>query len=151
MKFSQGIFAIKLYELEQQYGHMQSRLRLCQQADQPKIRQELQRTEDEYRENELLLQENVKGSRSPAVAALADAQLHYFETVKRILEQDLPDYLHCESSSAAEDNAEALALYAEYAIDYAAQSMRYALIVALKAIDLQISSEKREETNNEAK
>ena len=71
MKFSQGIFAIKLYELEQQYGHMQSRLRLCQQADQPKIRQELQRTEDEYRENELLLQENVKGSRSPAVAALA--------------------------------------------------------------------------------
>ena len=93
----------------------------------------------------------MKGSRSPAVAALADAQLHYFETVKRILEQDLPDYLHCESSPAAEDNAEALALYAEYAIDYAAQSMRYALIAALKAIDLQISSEKREETNNEAK
>ena len=50
MKFSQGIFAIKLYELERQYGHMQSRLRLCQQADQPKIRQELQRTEDEYRD-----------------------------------------------------------------------------------------------------
>ena len=37
------------------------------------FRQELQRTEDEYRENELLLQENVKGSRSPAVAALADS------------------------------------------------------------------------------
>ena len=71
--------------------------------------------------------------------------------IKKFLEQDLPDYLHCESSSAAEDNAEALALYAEYAIDYAAQSMRYALIAALKAIDLQMSSEKREETNNEAK
>lgn len=71
--------------------------------------------------------------------------------IKKFLEQDLPDYLHGESSSAAEDNAEALALYAEYAIDYAAQSMRYALIAALKAIDLQISSEKREETNNEAK
>ena len=37
------------------------------------FRQELQRTEDEYRENELLLQENVKCSRSPAVAALADS------------------------------------------------------------------------------
>ena len=37
------------------------------------FRQELQRAEDEYRENELLLQENVKCSRSPAVAALADS------------------------------------------------------------------------------
>ena len=37
------------------------------------FRQELQRTEDEYRENELLLQENMKCSRSPAVAALADS------------------------------------------------------------------------------
>ncbi len=56
-----------------------SRLTRCP-AEKAKIssgtisfRQELQRTEDEYRENELLLQENVKCSRSPAVAALADS------------------------------------------------------------------------------
>ena len=39
MKLNEGMFAIKLYELEQQYGRMQSRLRLCQQEDHPKIRQ----------------------------------------------------------------------------------------------------------------
>ena len=75
MKLNEGMFAAKLYELEQQYGRMQSRLRLCQQEDHKKIRQELQRASDEYRENELLLKSNVESSRSPAVTALADAQL----------------------------------------------------------------------------
>lgn len=56
MKRSEGLFVIKLYELEQQYGRMQSRLRLCQQEDHPKIRQELQKATDEYKENEILLQ-----------------------------------------------------------------------------------------------
>ena len=51
MKRSEGLFVIKLYELEQQYGRMQSRLRLCQQEDHPKIRQELQKATDEYKEN----------------------------------------------------------------------------------------------------
>ena len=66
MKLNEGMFAAKLYELEQQYGRMQSRLRLCQQEDHKKIRQELQRASDEYRENELLLKSNVESSRSPA-------------------------------------------------------------------------------------
>ena len=92
MKLGEGMFTIKLYELEQQYGRMQSRLRLCQQEDHPKIRQELQKAMDEYKEGEFLLQKNVESSRSPAVAALARAQLEYVRTVRKILEQDLPDY-----------------------------------------------------------
>ena len=78
MKLNEGLFAIKLYELEQQYGRMQTRLRICQQEDHSRIRQELQRAEDDYRENELLLQKNVESSRSPAVAALSDVQLSYY-------------------------------------------------------------------------
>ena len=45
MKLNEGMFAIKLYELEQQYGRMQSRLRLCQQEKHSKIQKELQSTE----------------------------------------------------------------------------------------------------------
>lgn len=145
MKQNTGLFAIKLYELEQQYGRMQSRLRLCQQDDHPKIRQELQTAIDEYKENELLLQRNVEGSRSSAVAALAQAQLKYFRTVREILERELPESLHSEANTSSEDRAEAAALYTEYAIDFAAQSMRYALISALKAMDLQLSSEEKKE------
>jgi hypothetical protein len=145
MKLNEGMFAIKLYELEQQYGRLQSRLRLCQQDNHPKIRQELIRSIDEYKENELVLQRSIEGSRSQAVAELAHAQLEYNEKVRKILEQQLPEYLRCEGSTASEDKAEAAALYGEYAIDFAVQSARYALIAALKAIDLQMSSEEKEE------
>ena len=150
MKLNGGMFAIKLYELEQQYGLMQIRLRLCQCEDHPKIQQELQKAIDEYMENELLLQKNVEGSRSPAVAALASAQLEYCRTVRKILKEQLPEYLCSEVSTASEDRVEAAALYTEYAIDFATQSTRYALISALKAIDLQMSEEEqKEEKHNE--
>ena len=139
------MFAVKLYELEREYGRMQSRLRLCQQDGHQKIRQELQRITEEYQEDELLLLNNVENSRSPAVAALADAQLDYSRRAEKILEQELPEYLRDEDGSApeegAEHQAEAAALYAEYAIDFAVQSMRYALMTALKAMDMQMDSE----------
>ena len=145
MKINEGMFAVKLYELERQYGRMQSRLRLCQQDGHQKIRQELQRITEEYQEDELLLLNNVENSRSPAVAALADAQLDYSRRAEKILEQELPEYLRDEDGSApeegAEHQAEAAALYAEYAIDFAVQSMRYALMTALKAMDMQMDSE----------
>lgn len=145
MKINEGMFAVKLYELERQYGRMQSRLRLCQQDDHQKIRQELQRVMEEYQEDELLLLNNVENSRSPAVAALADAQLDYSRRAEEILEQELPEYLQDEDGSAPEEGAkhqaEAAALYAEYAIDFAVQSMRYALMTALKAMDMQMDSE----------
>lgn len=145
MKLSEGMFAVKLYELERQYGRMQSRLRLCQQDDHQKIRQELQRVMEEYQEDELLLLNNVENSRSPAVAALAGAQLDYSRRAEEILEQELPEYLRDEDGSAPEEGAkhqaEAAALYAEYAIDFAVQSMRYALMTALKAMDMQMDSE----------
>ena len=145
MKLSEGMFAVKLYELERQYGRMQSRLRLCQQDDHQKIRQELQRVMEEYQEDELLLLNNVENSRSPAVAALAGAQLDYSRRAEEILEQELPEYIQDEDGSAPEEGAkhqaEAAALYAEYAIDFAVQSMRYALMTALKAMDMQMDSE----------
>ena len=145
MKINEGMFAVKLYELERQYGRMQSRLRLCQQDDHQKIRQELQRVMEEYQEDELLLLNNVENSRSPAVAALAGAQLDYSHRAEEILEQELPEYLRDEDGSAPEEGAkhqaEAAALYAEYAIDFAVQSMRYALMTALKAMDMQMDSE----------
>ena len=144
MKINEGMFAVKLYELERQYGRMQSRLRLCQQDDHQKIRQELQRVMEEYQEDELLLLNNVENSRSPAVAALAGAQLDYSRRAEEILEQELPEYLRDEDGSAPEEGAkhqaEAAALYAEYAIDFAVQSMRYALMTALKAMDMQMDS-----------
>ena len=145
MKLKEGMFAVKLYELEQQYGRMQSRMQICQQDDHKKIRQELQKAADEYKENELLLKSNVESSRSQAVAALAKAQLEYFRRVKNILEEELPEYLRSENGTPEGKNAEAAGLYAEYAIDFAVQSMKYALMAALKAIDAQMNAEDKDQ------
>lgn len=135
MKLNEEIFAIKLYELEEQFGKMQGRLHLCQQQDHSKIKQHLQDTMDEYQENEYLLKKQVQGSHSSIVASLADAQQEYLRKTSEILKDQMA------SQPVLEEKAEASALYAEYAIDFAVQSMRYALIAALKAIDMQIDAE----------
>ena len=39
------LFAIKLYEMEQQYGKIQSRIRICGQEDHQTVREELQKAQ----------------------------------------------------------------------------------------------------------
>lgn len=134
---SNGILTIKLYELEKAYGQMQSRLRLCQEAEPEKLRRELQELKDEYEEKNYLLKQNAKNSRSPAVATLSERQVEFFKNAVTVIKDELPKYLNSETNDDAETSAEAYALYAEYAIDFAVQSMRYALIAAMKAIDAQ--------------
>ncbi len=148
MQLNQEIFAIKLYELEQQYGQMISRLRLCRENSQETIRQKRRALQDEYREHDLQLKTTAESSRSPAVADLARLHLECFQGAEEILSRKLPSYLHSESSSQQEDQAEAAALYAEYAIDFAVQSMRYALIAALNAMDAQMGLQTETENEN---
>ena len=131
-------------ELERQYGDAVDRLRLYQQADHEQVRRELQALWQDCRERELQMRESVRESRSPAVAALSQAQLTYELEVQRILRDELPAYLHGENTCRDADRAEAASLYGEYAIDFAAQAVRHALLAALSAIDLQMSCD---ETN----
>ena len=139
MKLNQEIFAIKLYEMEQEYGKLQSRIRICGQGNHQKIREALEKTKDEYKEQSLVLQKSVEGSRSQAVAKLAQAQLEYSRKMGSLLKGQLENHLHSQESGPAEDKAEAATLYAEYAIDLATQTMRYALLASLAAMDLQMN------------
>ena len=56
MELRDGIFAVKLCELERQYGLLQTRLELCQGAGHEKIRDILQDELNDYRENALLME-----------------------------------------------------------------------------------------------
>ena len=98
MELRDGMFAVKLCELEHQYGLLRSRLELCQGADHEKIRHLLADVLDDYRENAL----------------------------------------------PQEERAEAAALFAEYAIDFAAQGVRSALLAALAAMDQQMNCEEQQ-------
>ena len=141
MGLSQGIFAVKLYELEQEYGRMQSRLHLFQEKDVHQLQEELDRLQDEYQERKLLLQERIQSSRSPSVAALAQAQMEFGERVEQILREELPDEMRGRNQTSTADAAEAVSLYAEYANDFSTQTMRDALMVALSALLLQRQAE----------
>ena len=144
MSTKNGIFAGKLCELERQYEQTIRCLRCCQRSDHREIQRALRCLWQEYRENDLLLQRSISKSHSPAVAALSAAQLEYDLKIQDILQNELPGYVHGEGSDVTEDQAEAASLYGEYAIDFAAQAMRHALLVALSAIDLQMNCEERE-------
>lgn len=143
MNLNQELFAIKLYEMEKQYGKLQSRIRICGGEDREKLSEELQRAVDEYREHSLTLQKSVEGSRSKAVAELARTQLECSKKMEKLLTDGrIEENLHSDDSSRAEDRAEAATLYAEYAIDYAVSTMQYALISALSAMELQMDTDK---------
>ena len=69
MELRDGMFAVKLCELEHQYGLLRSRLELCQGADHEKIRHLLADVLDDYRENALLLEQSAEGCRSRRLSA----------------------------------------------------------------------------------
>lgn len=137
MNIGEGIFAYKLYELEEQYGKLQCRIRACEQGDKKKIRSELQKVRDEYEENNQLLQEKVRACRSPAVSKLSQAQIEYRERTEELMEEQLANDVHSDGSSPEEDKAEAELLFAEYAMDFATLSMQQALIAAMSALEIQ--------------
>ena len=135
MELRDGMFAVKLCELEHQYGLLRSRLELCQGADREKIRHLLADVLDDYRENALLLERSV--------AELAGVQRDYSKRMEELLRDRLPRLMHGEEDPQ-EERAEAAALFAEYAIDFAAQAVRSALLAALAAMDQQMNCEEQQ-------
>ena len=140
MNIDESVFAYKLYEMEEQYGKLQCRIRTCERGSSEKIHSELEKARDEYTENSLLLEEKTKNCRSQAVTKLAQAQLEYRRKIDEMKKQIVSD-LHCEESSPEEDEREAGMLYAEFAMDFATLAMQQALISALSALDGQKQTE----------
>ena len=153
MRLNEEIFTVKLAELEQQYARLLGHLRACTNGDKEAIRREIIKVQEEYREAKLLLTERVEFSRSPAVAKLAKAQLSYAQETEKLIKDQMAKDLHSEMNRAGEDETEASLLYAEYAIDFATQTMRHALLASLAALYKQIELDEKldEESLNKQK
>ena len=93
----------------------------------------------------------MKQSRSPAVAKLADAQLSYAKETEGLLRDQIAKDLHSEMNRDGEDETEASLLYAEYAIDFATQTMRHALVASLAALYKQIELDEKFSERPESK
>lgn len=135
----EGIFAIKFGELERQYEETLERLRRCRDGEAGTVRRERREVQAQCLEAERSLQGEVDHSRSPAVAALSAAQLDYSRRAQRLLREELPRCLGEGDPSAGE--VEAVSLYGEYAVDFAIQGMRYALLVVLSAMEAQLDEQ----------
>ena len=103
------------------------------------MKDRLQKAKEEYLKNDEELKRSVENGRSKAVTSMARAQLEYSKAVERLLQENLMGYVHSDNSTIDQDRAEAAALYAEYAIDFALQAVRYAYIASLSAVDMQLS------------
>ena len=90
-----------------------------------------------------VLEQSAEGCRSPAVAELAGVQRDYSKRMEELLRDRLPRLMHGEEDPQ-EERAEAAALFAEYAIDFAAQGVRSALLAALAAMDQQMNCEEQQ-------
>ena len=137
MNIGEGIFAYKLYELEEQYGKLQCRIRACEQGDRKKIQAELHKVIEEYEESSQLLQKKIRACRSPAVSRLSQAQLEYRKQTEELMKEQIANDIHSDGISPEEDKSEAGLLFAEYAMDFATLSMQQALISALTALSVQ--------------
>ena len=146
---AQEFFAVKLQELDGQYRQLREGLEHCPLDDRASVRRLLAGLREECEQRASELERRAAGSRSPAVAELSKAQLIYYRQTRRLLEERLPGYIHSENSDAAQDRAEALALYAEFALDFAAQSMRCALLAGLSALDAQLGCDGAAPTRKE--
>lgn len=143
MKNNTGTLDVKLRELERQYYETMERLHRCRQAEHDQVRRSLKEIWQEYREQEMETQRSIARCHSPAVGALSAAQTEYDLKIQHILREKLPGYLHSAGTDAQADEAEAAGLYAEYAIDFAAQALRHALLAALSVADLEMELEER--------
>ena len=48
MNIDESVFAYKLYEMEEQYGKLQCRIRTCERGGRDKIHSELEKAREEY-------------------------------------------------------------------------------------------------------
>lgn len=151
MNMDGSVFAVKLYEMEEQYGKLQCRIRICGQESKDKIHEELCRAQEEYKEHTLLLEEKVRLSRSEAVTRLLQAQLDYRKKIGEIKDREIVNDLCSDGTTSREAQDEADMLYAEFAIDFATLAMQQALISALAAMDRQKGQKGLQRENSEMK
>ena len=149
MNIDNSIFAVKLYEMAEQYGKLQCRIRACEQGDRKKIQAELHKVIEEYEESSQLLQEKIRACRSPAVSRLSQAQLEYREQTEELMKEQIANDVHSDGSSPEEDKSEAGLLFAEYAMDFATLSMQQALIAAMSAIETESDKDEKAQVGSD--
>lgn len=134
------ILSVKLCELDQAIGRMQSRIHLSESAKPSQLQAEIDALSRECAETDLSLRKTLQLSRASIVSVLAQA---YDEIEASI--QSAADKLQTVNAESEEISAsENQLLLAEYALDFAMAAANHALLCSLTAINTQLSQQAQE-------
>ena len=89
MGMNQALFAAKHREMARQYGQLAAQLEGGGQDSPEQIRRQLQQAEEEYQAHTRVLEQWAAGSRSPAMAELAQIQLECSRKMEAVLDERL--------------------------------------------------------------
>ncbi len=131
------ILSVKLCELENQLSRLSGRIHLSETADHTQLQQEIQALRRECDEMELTLQAKLRYSRSRMVSVLADSYRNAEAAI-----QNARTTLQTQAEGTLPDEAvEKKILLAEYTLDFAIQASNRALLLAMQAIDAQLTQQ----------
>lgn len=140
------ILSIKLWELDEQFSRLSSRIHLSETAHHPQLQQQIQALRRECEEAEQALRSRLQHSRAdltPILAVAYDEAVHSIRRTDDALKQQVL------ASGSPEAGAEAKILLAEYALDFALQGANRALLLAMEAIDAQYTGQEGEKKQHE--
>ena len=132
------ILSLKLCELEDRLGRLNSRIHISETADHNRLQQEIKTLSEENAETELSLRKKLDLSKSEMVKILANAYTQ-IDLILKAANSKIEARAAKEQSS--ESKAESKILLAEYALDFAAQAADQALLLSLQAIDAHMQEE----------
>lgn len=139
MGYKSKVLGAKLEEMEKNYESLRHAIEALEQEDRREIKESMQKMAYELHRGESLLINAAKKAKSDMMEEMAEIQLEYCSKIDRFLEHQI-EILNKDSTGCAQErHAEEMSLYAEYAIDLATQTVKYAVFAALKAIDLQMN------------
>ncbi len=130
------ILSVKLCELDDQLSRLSSRIHLSETAGHEQLRKEISALSKECAETELTLQKKLQLSRAEVVATLANT----YEEIEQIIQKAKAGLeAQAVDREDADYRAEEKILLAEYALDFAVQAANRALLLAMEAIDAQLT------------
>lgn len=121
----QDVLAGKLAEVDAQLAGVHAKLRSAAQMESAELDAAIAQTREETAQCAHALAERLRYSRAHQVGEIADA----FEEIREIVRR-----VQTEVRRGDESGEEMQLLFAEYAMDFAMQAARHALLVALEAI-----------------
>lgn len=138
-----GLFSAKLEDLAEKAALMQRHIAELESANPDEVRRARAHLEAEWADVIVELKNRAKAMRFLTGQQLSQVQLEYCCRAADILHDSLKTNWSAVAGGASKSDE--AALYAEYAIDFAALAMRYALLATATALDMQYEEERNKD------